>query len=889
MNKNKIEIAAVDVNGRRAPMGIDDPRPLFHYLARSSGTDKRVTARQTQVFQGEKLVWDSGRTAGDGTPYVAYGGPALLPKTGYQVRIRVWDEGDDPSDFSPAEPFETGFLGGAWQGRWIEPEQEPAIREQDIGFFGMLRPDESFYNGQTRLREAQELEKRFVLAQRPVRARLYATAHGVYELTLNGGAVSRRRLAPETTRYDKLLYYQTYDVTDRLCAGENTLTVLLGDGWWIGRLGMAGDSCNYGDRLGFLMQLELEFADGSRRVIPSDESFQGRGSRIRYSDLYIGERQDDTYVPGPWRPCALAEYDNAVLQGQPTDPITVTGELPLREMVRTPAGELVLDFGQVLSGVIRLTLSAPAGTTVVLDHGEVLDRDGNFKSNIQGRNKNQQDVLVCTGGRRVFEPKFTYHGFRYVRVSGLAEEQILDAAALVIATPLSRTGTFETDDPRLNQLQHCIEWSAATNMTGVPTDCPQREKLGWTGDIQIFAPTGTFLMDLRNFLDSWLAQVRLDQYPDGQIPVVVPDHPSQERLQLGMSGSNSSSVWSDCCVLTPLDLYRRYGDRRVLEDNFSAMKKWMGYIAAVCREKPEGYEDFSPEKKARTPYLWTGGYHFGDWLIPSLRERPDGVMLGVNSTAAVVGACAYAIVTEGFIQVCRILKEDALADEYTRLLARIRAAVREEFVAGDGTVAGGGLQGLYVMVLRAGACRGELKEKVLQKLLDLLQDNGWRLDTGFSSVAHLLDTLYENGRRQEAYRLLYQTEAPSWLYMVTMGATTIWENWNAVRPDGTVTDSSYNHYAFGCVGEWMYRRMGGLYPAAPGCRAVRVEPDFACGLKWCRCAYLSPYGEVSCSWRLTGDGAEVSVTVPVDGEAELILGRETRRVGSGTHCYTVTL
>ncbi|MCF0143457.1 MAG: family 78 glycoside hydrolase catalytic domain, partial [Parasporobacterium sp.] len=415
-------------------------------------------------------------------------------------------------------------------------EQERAYKEKFIGFAGMMQPDESFFTGAERLKPAQEIKKEFNLKKMPEKAVLYATAHGVYKAYINGNAVSDTRLAPETTRYDKLLYYQTYDITALIKEGENVLNVTVADGWWIGRVGLAGDSCNYGDMLGFLGQLEFTYADGHKEIIASDKSFVSRESYIRYSDLYIGEKRDETFVFGPWIPCKETEYDNSVLMAQPADPIRVIDEVNVKEYICTPEGDLVLDFGQVLTGVLNIEFTGKKGSEISLEHAEVLDINGNFKNNIIGRCKDQKDIIICGDNTESFCPEFTYHGFRYVRVKGLNKDRIKSAKALVIGTPVKKLASFSTDNDDINRLQSCIEWSTVTNMTGVPTDCPQREKLGWTGDIRVFGDTGCFLYDLRNILGNWLYQMRLDQYADGQIPVVIPNHPSQEMLQMEMSG-----------------------------------------------------------------------------------------------------------------------------------------------------------------------------------------------------------------------------------------------------------------------------------------------------------------------------------------------------------------
>lgn len=890
-----LRMIKTEINGMQHPLGLDEEHPVFHYVTEGEETGAVIAAHRFLVKRGERTVWDTGKVPYAGSNYAVYAGEKLCPKTEYRVTISIWD-GRDALSGETETFFETGFLGTDWEADWIEPEQEPAVTERELSFMEMIIPSPEFWGGEVRLRECRQLRREFTLREKPRKVRIYATAHGVYNLYLNGRKVSERRLAPETSAYRKLLYYQTYDVTDAVSVGDNTIGVLLADGWWIGRLGMAGDSCNYGDRLGFLMQLEAEYPDGTKEMLLSDENFTGKESYICYSDLSIGEKQDYTKKddgwmcagnPGEgWSTCRKAAYDKTQLLGQPMNPIVVTEELAPAAILKTPKGELVIDFGQVLAGVCRFELTASEGDVVSFEHGEVLDAEGNYLNNILGRNKDQKDVLVCREGEQTFEPQFTYHGFRYVRVTGLKEEQLRRATACVMGSGLEKTGSFRCSDSRLEQLQHNIEWSTRSNMFSVPTDCPQREKLGWTGDIQVYAKTGCFNYDLQNFLRVWLKNVRSEQCSDGEIPVVVPNHPKQERCQRIMSGgSNSSAAWGDACVLVPYYVYRCYGELGVLRENFDMMQKWLSYIKENCAQKPEGYSHFSMEQKARNPYLWTKQYHFGDWLIPSLRALPNGVQRGTEETAAVVGSCFYAITVSCFIEVCRALKEHALAEEYVSLLEHIRRAVREEFVREDGVVNNSQLQGLYVLVLQAGIVEGELKQKVLGQLVSLIQSNGDCLDTGFVSVPYLLDVLYENGYEELAYRLLFQTKAPSWLYMVENGATSIWENWLAVLPNGTPTESSYNHYAFGCVGDFIYRHIGGINAAEAGYRRIVLNPDFACGLTESDCELETPYGRLRLHWKKEAAQYLLEGCVPVGTDAALLVGGREERLLSGGFCY----
>ena len=875
-----LRVKRVDINGMTAPLGIDTLHPVFHYTTESDKNGSRIVAHRFVVNAGDKEVWDSGKLPYDGSNYRTYGGEELMPKTAYQLSLTVWDE--DNNEVSGCASFETGLLGTDIAASWIEPEQEPAFEEKELSFMEMIIPSPDFRGGEGRLRECKQLRRELNLAKQVKKARIYATAHGVYNLYLNGEKVSEHRLAPEISAYDKLLYYQTYDVTKMLRDGSNTLGVLLADGWWIGRLGMAGDSCNYGDKLGFLMRMEICYEDGTAEVLTSDEQFESSSCYIRYSDMSIGEKWDLTYGEQPFVPCKKVEYETAQLTGQPIDAVTVTKELPAERIFYTPKNELVIDFGQVMAGVCRIELDAAAGEVLTLEHGEVLDKEGNYCNNILGRNKDQKDVLVCKEGVQVFEPQFTYHGFRYVRVTGVKKEQLKKATALVIGTPLKKTGSFSCSDERLNALQHAIEWSTVSNMFSIPTDCPQREKLGWTGDIQVYTKTGCFNYDLYNFLQAWLANVRAEQTTEGEIPVVVPNLPKQDRTQRVMSGSNSSAAWGDACVLVPWYLYETYGDIAVLSDNFEMMTNWLSYIKESAAKEPEGYDNFTEEQKARNPYLWTKQYHFGDWLIPSLRALADGVERGTKETAAVVGSCFYAITVSCYIKVCRALGKMETAAEYQTLLGRIKQAVREEFVAEDGTVGGSKLQGLYVMVLKADVAEGALKQKVLNKLVGLIEANGDRLDTGFASVSYLLDELYDNDRADVAYKLLFQEKAPSWLYMIKNGATTMWENWLAVKEDGTVTDSSYNHYAFGCVGDFIYRHIGGIRKKEAGYRRILFAPDFNCGLTESDCSVETPYGTTALHWKKNAEGAyEIAGMVPVGVEAEIQIGLMRHKLESG--------
>lgn len=921
---NGVKVKIESIEGRLNPLGIDCCNPVFHFTIEATKQNVKTPVYQVVVYdESGECQWDTSSHKWNGAPYITYQGKPLKPKTEYEVKIRVWDEENHPSPYSDSVKFETGFLGTSWSASWIEPIQEEAIPEPELMFFQLFDSKPEFLEGATRLKPSHHVRRKFsvnITKDRSIRkVRIYASAHGVYQVYLNGKKVDDRRLAPETSVYEKILYYQTYDVTEQILQGENVLGITVADGWWIGRLGISGDSCQYGNKLGLILQMEISYDDGSTEVIGSDELFCSDVAQILYSDLYIGEKwnldNEKTmwntilFDDSQWKPCSKVVYNKENLIGQFTDSITVLQELEVEQILITPKGELVLDFGQVIAGVCRFEIEGVKGHHLIFQHGEVLDEYGNYKNNIIGRNKNQQDELICRDGNQIFEPLFTYHGFRYVKVSGIGADQ-LKAKALVIGTPLKKTGYFECSHTTLNQLQHNIEWSILGNMCSIPTDCPQREKLGWTGDIQVFAKTGMYNYGMKNFLESWLKNLHADQMMNGEVPVTVPNHPLQDRLQRQMSkGQNSSSGWGDAAVLLPLYLYQHYGDVTILRDCLESMEKWMDYVKAQAASYPEGYEQMSTEAKRRNPFLWNKGFHFGDWLIPSLRSLPNGVMLGSELTGALVGSCFYAVSVAAMIEVYEALRYDEKTDvyealkydekndvyealrydekidAYKKLLVEIRAAIREEYVADDGTVGKETteLQGLYVMVLKAKAVDGVLKEKVVNRLVSLIRENDTCLDTGFSSVSYLLDVLYENGRKDIAYELLFQRKSPSWLYMVDKGATTIWENWNAITSGGEVTDSSYNHYAFGSIGEWIYTHIGGIVSMAPGYKSIRIQPDFSCGITKAHSQCNTPFGWIRVAWEYIDNKISMDVTIPVNVYCEIWVEQEVKILGSGVH------
>ena len=875
------------VNGREDHHVIDDPAPGISVLKPGSLSADclEVTVRNST---GD-ILWESG--AKTFTPQLRYKGKKLKPKSIYTISVVL--SGNTGVVAEAESSFETGFMGTAWTAWWIEPVQDNAVREKEIPFYKLFAPNPDFFGGHDRLKPCREIRKTVLLDSPPVKGRIYMSAHGIYSLNVNGRNVEGDLFAPGTSAYAKKLYYQVYDVTGILQGGENEIRIILADGWWIGRIGISGDSCQYGDRLGMILEADIDTGKGTRLKICSDETFVGRRSRIDYADLFIGQRTDFSRKEGGWENCSAVDYETDILTAQPLEPVEIYGDVEPR-FLTTSAGELLADFGFCMAGVVDIEVECEAGREVTLDFCEILDNSGNFLRNILGRNKDQRDVFITGKGRTRFEPRFTYHGFRYVRVTGLKRNEIVELKARPMGTRVVERGLFTCSDERLNLLQQNIKNSARSNLFYVPTDCPQREKAGWTGDMVAFAPTGCFNYHIDGFISAWLGNMRCEQFESGEIPVVIPDYPMQEKMQSAMGGS-SSSVWSDAAILVPWQIYQSYGDLQILEENVEMMRRWLSFAEEQCRLEPSGKESRSPQELLWNDYLFTKGYHFGDWFIPSFVRHESGVMEATAATRDVTGSCAHAIALDTYIRVLTELDKYRTGrrnfkieiEDKKKRLAKVRKAIIECYVDQSGRVRGD-LQGLYVIVLKSGATDGELQKKLVDRLCELIIENGTRLDTGFVSTPHLLDVLADNDRMDLALELLFQTKSPSWLYMVEKGATSIWENWEAVKPDGTVMPSSFNHYALASVGDFLYRRIGGIDTGSPGYRDIRFSPYIHCGLTSAQAELETAYGTVSCSWEWRGGECEIALTVPYGCRARFAAGGKEEAVPSGTHIFIFT-
>ncbi|MFJ4029593.1 family 78 glycoside hydrolase catalytic domain [Paenarthrobacter sp. NPDC089989] len=780
---------------------------------------------------------------------VPWPGPALQSREAAILRVRV-AHGNDWSDWSNPSTVEAGLLHEEdWSAEFISPAR--------IGRVGQPAPV---------LRGLLDIPGTIQMA------RLYATAHGIYVPTINGQRIDDTVLAPGWTSYHHRLRYHTYDVTEIVRPGVNHLDMLLGNGWYRGRLGFEHKSAIYGDRLAVLAQLEVTTHDGGTYVLLSDGTWTARNSHILADDLYDGQLTDlaTAVAPAAGEDAAveIIPADLSTLVAPEGPAIRLTEVLPAASVFTSPSGKTLVDFGQNLVGWVRLrTRNLPAGTQVVIQHAEVLE-NGELCTEPLRSAKATDTYLVAGEAEETLEPILTVHGFRYAEVSGVPGLTEQDIEAVVIGTDLRRTGWFTSSDELLNRFHENVNWSIRGNFVDVPTDCPQRdERLGWTGDIQVFAPTASFLYDIGGFLGSWLKDLAAEQLPDGSVPHVIPDVVHSDLTNA------PTAAWGDAAVLVPWTVYQRTGDLQVLERQFPSMCAWVDKAADL----------------AGADSLWTGGFQYGDWLDPS---APPEDAARAKTDPDVVATAHLARSAEVLSGIAAILGRDVEAANYNKLADEVRAAFARTYVTPAGRILSD-TQTAYAMALEWALLPSEDQRlEAGRRLADLVRVSGFRISTGFVGTPLVCDALTSAGEIDVAYRLLLQTGCPSWLYPVTMGATTVWERWDSMRPDGSVNPggmTSFNHYALGAVADWLHRSVAGLAPAAPGYRKILVQPHPTAALTQASARHLTPYGEASVDWRREGGQLTLTVVAPVGSTAAVRLpgSAEAITVGHGKHSWSI--
>jgi alpha-L-rhamnosidase len=809
---------------RHEPLGMDEPRPRLSWKLRSDRRGAAQSAYRITAADPFRLVWDSGRRESSDGLLVPWDGPELKSATRYHWRVEVWDETGAPAGTAQSW-FETGLLHREdWVAVWVGRDRLrlPPVDPPQEDHFDPAEPP--LY-----------LRREFTVERRPVRARLYATARGVYEPRLNGSRVGDAELAPGWTEYHRRIQYQTYDVTELLREGDNVLGAVVADGWWCGYVGFDPRRAaqHYGDCPAFLAQLVVDLADGSRRVVATDAGWAEGPGPIRSADLLMGEFVDAREPDGVFRPVAVLDTEPGPLVAEPDRPVRVTRELPALTVEKRGPGRFIVDFGQNLVGRLRLTVrGAAAGRRIALRHAEMLDGGELYVDNL--RRARATDVYVTGGGQtEVFEPKFTFHGFRYAEVDNYPGELFTaNVVARVLHSDTPWTGSFECSDPMVNQLQSNIAWGQRGNFVAVPTDCPQRdERLGWLADAQIFAPTASRNADVSAFLARWMRDVVDGQDAEGAFRDVVP----VIRLD-----REAAPAWGDAGVIIPWHLWRTYGDRRVLERSFDAMAAWVDHIRG-----------HNPDLRWRH----RTGNSYGDWLQVDVTTPRDVLSTAYFARSAQIVAAA-----------AEVLGRHDVAAEHRALHAAIRAAFIDSYVDDDGTVEGG-TQTAYLLALAFGLMPGELVPAAVQHLAADIEKRDNRLTTGFVGVPLLCPVLAEHGRADLAYALLHQEEFPSWGYSIRHGATTIWERWDGWTEHAgfqSAAMNSFNHYSLGSVGDWLFGRVAGIdqTPDSVAFRELLLRPVPGGRLTWARASQETVRGTVACGWSVAGGRITVTATVP---------------------------
>ena len=821
-------------------LGLDGGQPRFGWKLDSDRQDTVQASYRLQVMQSGAVVWDSGTVESAQSILNEYLGPNLAPRTEYTWTVTVTDKRGETAEAKSS--FETGLLrGDAFEGKakWITHAFDKDSPVSPV------------------------LYKDFTVHGTVKKARLYATALGMYEAEINGEKVNDTYFNPGWTNYRKRLQYQTYAVA--LHDGTNRLALTLANGWYKGKLGFMPTPNNYGDTTAALVALCITYADGREEWLGTDESWLCTTGAVQFSEIYDGETQDFTAAPAAPQPVKLFDYGFDTIIGQENEPVRCLQKLPVVKELTTPKGEKVYDFGQNLTGWVEMEIYGEPGQTLTLRHAEALDENGNFYTENLSWAK-ATDTYVLRGGKQVLHPHFTWHGFRYLCVEGLQYGQNMQFTACHLSTDLQQTGSFTCSDARVNRLQQNIQWSQRDNFLDIPTDCPQRsERLGWTGDVTAFCPTAAFNENIMPFMTKWLRDLASELGPDVSMPQVVPNILGNQQ--------DGAAFWGDVVTVLPWTLYRAYGDKRILQHSYDSMKHWVEFIESQCGENG----------------LWQTGFQYGDWL--GLDAEANGLSderKGATDDYFTANVC--------FAWSLQILADTAAVLHYAEDERRWRqrkdalvAAFRAEYVTPTGRLVSE-TQTALILALHFDMVPDEYRPRLLAALEKNIGAHKKHLLTGFIGTPFACLTLSENGKHDLAGKLLLQEDNPGWLYEVKMGATTIWERWNSIQPDGSFNPAnmnSLNHYSYGSIGNWLYTKLCGLEILEPGYKRFALRPQFIKGITHAELEYESVYGKIAVAWRCEGGKITVDVTVPANTTAELTLPEqaETLTLGSGSYHY----
>lgn len=829
------------------PIGIDILRP---YVSWNYIEGKKQTAYEIECICNGGVIWNSGKVVSSQMNAVL--NVELESRQRVFWKLRLWDENDTVSEWSEEAFFEMGLLDKSqFVAKWVNPELEcdPQVHKP-----------------------ASYLKTSFAL-ESTGNARLYITCHGLYEAYINGKRVGDFVLAPGTYNYEKRLAYQTYDVTDLVHVGENDVHVILGDGWYRSCSGVDGDRNLYGEDVALYFQLEV---DGNPVCISGENWQASQSGYIRENDMQQGEVVDASLEE-------IKDYHAVKIEDFGVENLCCSNCVPIQEkeyfqgkVFATPNGETVIDYGQNLAGYIQFIVNAHAGQKIVLTHGESLDENGNFTAeNFQDRKRHkeggteQRVTYICKEGRNEYKTKFSIWGFRYAKVETDIDLTNAEFTAIAVYSDMPQLGTFECSNEAVNQLVKNSLWSQKSNFCDVPTDCPTRERAAWTGDMGVFAETGIYLMDCYPVIRKWLGECRLAQHEDGKVSNIAPKNNQPSFFSGLLAGSVG---WGDASIIVPYTLYKRYGDVRILEENYEMMQKWYAFLEKRAKEKPMNPLKLLKKNPYRN-YTIETGIDYGEWCEPDVESTS-----AMRTPQGKVATAYFAYSGKLMSEIAEILGKVEDAKRYAEVAVQAKKAFRQMATA-DGKIVSD-RQAEYVRAIAFDLLEEEEKKQAASDLNQLVIKNGYHLNTGFLSTPLLCPMLAKYGYIETAYKLLLQDTCPSWLYAVKKGATTIWENWDGINEKGEVK-ASLNHYSYGAICGWLFSGVCGIR-LEHGKVVIQPQPHKA--LEYAKATYQSPVGEIKSAWRYEGEHWLWEVTVPIDAVVVLPDG-QVHEVEAGSYQY----
>lgn len=896
-----IKITSLHTEYLENPLGIDSKVPRLGWKFISDKKNVMQKAFQIQVSKNEafsKLVWDSGKVESDNSQRISYGGLKLKSMERIYWRVKVWTNKEE-SDFSKPAFFEMGLLHTSdWKAKWIEPES-------DI--------DADKY------KPASYIRKEFMVKNGLVSARAYMTAKGLYSFYINESEGTDKLFTPGFTSYYKRLQYQAYDITNLLNKGNNVFGIILGDGWWRGSSGPSSIRNNFGYKLGFLGQIVLTYNDGTKEIVGSDASFKTAYGPIQKSDMKSGETYDARINIDGWnKPCYDdSKWKNVNVAQDRFENLIATRSVPVRrketftpKILKTQNGETVLDFGQNIFGSVNMKVQGKAGTEVVLIHGEALDKDGNFtlkNLGFAGKVKDFQEVHYILSGKGIesYTPRFAIFGFRYVLVKNYPGEiKAENFIASAIYSDMEETGYFSCSNPMLNKLVSNSKWSQKSNFMDIPTDCPTRERAGWTGDAQVYCRTASDFMNVYTFFEKWMSDVEAEQFSNGSVGSTVPnvlgfhnsveaeriskmvEDPFTKMLTAGTPEEggilDGSAGWGDAAVIIPWTLYLCYGDKNILKKQYTSAKAWVDYMDACAKNSNENYKDTPAyhnytDGELDANYIWDTKFHWGEWLEADTNIGEAGADMGkmlskmIEFSDPLVATAYYAYSTHLFSQIAAIIGKKEDEEKYGKLFEKIKKIYNKYFIKEDGYILND-RQAPNVRTLAFDLAYENKKQAVTNRLVKIIKEKDYHLNTGFLSTPFLLHVLADNGYPDVAFKLLEQDTFPSWLYAVTRGATTIWEKWAGITPEGELS-GSLNHYSYGAVCDFLFAVVAGIRPTIknPGYKHFVIKPLQGGSLTCASAEYESLYGTIKSSWKKQDDKVCYDFEIPANTTATILL------------------